>query len=92
MTTPMMPACCDGAALIPAGEGAPPPVCKAGASHVYKCDSVVRELNTAAAAIMHARRIATVDLHSTVTGACAKGLPASTGAGSARVGGERGQG
>jgi hypothetical protein len=32
MTTPMMPNCCDGGPLIPSGEGAPVPKCKAGAA------------------------------------------------------------
>ena len=31
MTTPMMPECCAGAALLPSGEGAPVPKCSAGA-------------------------------------------------------------
>ena len=41
MTTPMMPECCAGAALLPSGEGAPVPKCTAGAA-TYRCDSVVR--------------------------------------------------
>ena len=42
MTTPMMPECCAGAALLPSGEGAPVPKCTAGAAATYRCDSVVR--------------------------------------------------
>ena len=41
-TTPMMPECCAGAALLPSGEGAPVPKCTAGAAATYRCDSVVR--------------------------------------------------
>jgi hypothetical protein len=41
MTTPMMPECCAGAALLPSGEGAPVPKCSAGAAATYRCDSVV---------------------------------------------------
>ena len=37
MTTPMMPECCEGAPLIPAGEGAPVPTCKAGAAATVRC-------------------------------------------------------
>ena len=42
MTTPMMPGCCAGAALLPSGEGAPVPKCTKGAAATYRCDSVVR--------------------------------------------------
>ena len=51
MTTPMMPECCDGAALLPSSEGAPVPACKSGASATYRCDSVVVRLNAAAAQV-----------------------------------------
>ena len=75
MTTPMMPECCNGAALLPSSEGAPIPACKAGASATYRCDSVVVRLNAAAAKVMAARAIPTLDLHKTVTDICAPQPP-----------------
>lgn len=74
MTTPMMPGCCAGAALLPSGEGAPVPSCAIGKSH-YRCDSVVVQLNAAAAKVMAARSIPTLDLHKTVTDVCAPQPP-----------------
>jgi hypothetical protein len=62
-----MPECCGGAALLPSSEGAPIPKCKEGATATYRCDSVVVRLNAAAATVMAARKIPTVDLHKTVT-------------------------
>jgi lysophospholipase L1-like esterase len=75
MTTPMMPECCGGAALLPSSEGAPVPKCREGASATYRCDSVVVQLNAAAAKIMEARNIPTLDLHKTVTDICAPQPP-----------------
>jgi hypothetical protein len=75
MTTPMMPGCCGGGPLIPSSEGAPVPKCKAGATAVYPCDSVVQRLNVAAARIMATKQIATLDLHSVVTDICAPAAP-----------------
>jgi lysophospholipase L1-like esterase len=75
MTTPMMPQCCDGAALLPSSEGAPVPKCKQGAAATYRCDSVVVRLNEVAAKIMAARAIPTLDLHKVVTDICAPQPP-----------------
>lgn len=75
MTTPMMPECCAGAALLPSTEGAPAPKCKEGSSATYRCDSVVVRLNAAAAKIMATQNIPTLDLHKTVTNICAPQPP-----------------
>lgn len=74
-TTPMMPGCCNGGPLIPSVEGAPPPMCKLGAKAVYKCDTVVLELNLIAKAIMADHNIPYIDLHKTVTDICAPNPP-----------------
>ena len=71
----MEPECCDGAALIPSGEGAPVPKCKTGAVSVYRCDDVVQRLNVVAAAVMAKRAIPTLDLHTVVTDVCAPAPP-----------------
>ena len=46
-----------------------------GAAATYRCDGVVVRLNQAAAAIMAARKIPIVDLHSVVTNVCAPDAP-----------------
>lgn len=74
-TTPMMPQCCNGGPMLPSGEGAPPPKCKAGAEFQYRCDTVVVELNEIAFKIMSARKIALVNLHEVVTNVCAPKPP-----------------
>lgn len=70
LTTPMMPKCCKGAALLPSGEGAPPPGCNASSPWIYPCDDVVLRLNTAAQQIMAAHHVPVVDLYGTVTAQC----------------------
>eukprot|EP00041_Stephanoeca_diplocostata_P034715 m.1197722 g.1197722 ORF g.1197722 m.1197722 type:complete len:311 (-) comp24568_c0_seq5:271-1203(-) len=71
LTTPMMPTCCLGGPLTPAGEGAPRPQCgKNDTQNFYACDGVVQVLNQKARDIMAARGIPVVDLYSTVTGIC----------------------
>jgi len=70
MTTPMMPLCCKGSPLLPAGEGSPPPGCNASDHDWYPCDGVVQRLNAAARTIMAARDVQVLDLHSVVTSIC----------------------
>eukprot|EP01048_Picozoa_sp_COSAG05_P024914 COSAG05_NODE_6089_length_1023_cov_3.033550_1_plen_131_part_00 len=54
-------------------NAAPPRAARASAT--YRCDSVVVKLNAAAAKIMAARNIPTLDLHKTVTDICAPQPP-----------------
>eukprot|EP00658_Telonema_sp_P-2_P021523 TRINITY_DN18574_c0_g1_i1.p1 TRINITY_DN18574_c0_g1~~TRINITY_DN18574_c0_g1_i1.p1 ORF type:complete len:213 (+),score=35.10 TRINITY_DN18574_c0_g1_i1:282-920(+) len=71
LTTPMMPKCCDGAPLNPAGEGAPRPHCARNETqNLYNCNGVVSELNQRAVRIVHDRGIPVVDLYRAVTDVC----------------------
>jgi len=70
-TTPMMPTCCRGGPLVPAGEGAPTPECGANdTQNFYPCNTVVQELNVMAQRIMERHSVEVVDAYSTVTGMC----------------------
>jgi hypothetical protein len=67
----MMPTCCNGGPLLPAGEGSPSPSCRANETkNFYPCNDVVQDLNVRAKSIMAQHDIPVVDVYSTVTSQC----------------------